>query len=218
MTVNDKEHVTLPQFEGVMEEESTRIVLSGVHNSGEDELLQRLKDFTVLQRLFRLAFNGQLGEEFPVEKLVDLARQTHTPGPPCPTPRWLNRDKLTGESEEQVIAIRLQELASQNFERRVAVEVGDAARAKAQECALLLKAPGSYLIPSGRIENVCTLVQDSSSLLSDCKKNPGDKTESCALLAANLSLTSIVGIHKMREALGAVNPPKHIQAACAVAQ
>lgn len=37
------------------------------------EVLEDVGEFTILQRMFRMAFNGQLGTKFPVEKLIALS-------------------------------------------------------------------------------------------------------------------------------------------------
>ncbi|MGE4278928.1 MAG: hypothetical protein AB7G62_05035 [Magnetospirillum sp.] len=48
-----------------------------------------MREFAVLQRFFRLAFNGDLGADFPMGKLAELARvKPHTPPQSYRTPRW----------------------------------------------------------------------------------------------------------------------------------
>jgi hypothetical protein len=42
------------------------------------EVFERMRDFTILQRLFRLALAGDLGAEFPLDELVKLQRATAT--------------------------------------------------------------------------------------------------------------------------------------------
>ncbi|MCA1619555.1 MAG: hypothetical protein LC795_09655 [Acidobacteria bacterium] len=51
-------------------------------------LYKRVRDFTVLQRLFRTSLGGGLGLRFPVEKLSALARATAGSLPSANTPRW----------------------------------------------------------------------------------------------------------------------------------
>ena len=51
---------------------------------------RRVAQFTLLQRTFRSALNGQLGADFPLEKLVYLGRDTWSPGiRKAPTDRWI---------------------------------------------------------------------------------------------------------------------------------
>ena len=53
-----------------------------------DDFMSPLEDFVILQRLMRAALNGQLGIEFPLEKLIDLERFTREYVPYQPTIRW----------------------------------------------------------------------------------------------------------------------------------
>jgi len=42
-------------------------------DTGAQEILNDACEFTMLQRLFRMALNGQLGENFPVERMIELS-------------------------------------------------------------------------------------------------------------------------------------------------
>ncbi|MDP2594676.1 hypothetical protein [Alteromonas stellipolaris] len=53
-----------------------------------DDFMQPLEQFIIIQRLMRAAFNGQLGERFPLEKLIVLSRETQRFVPYQPTIRW----------------------------------------------------------------------------------------------------------------------------------
>jgi hypothetical protein len=94
----DREHITVPEFSGDNELESTRIVLDGIPREGHLPLLMELRDFTRLQRLFRAAMAGRFGREFPLEKLILLTDATRSSVVTCPTPRWLREDRLSGQS------------------------------------------------------------------------------------------------------------------------
>ncbi|HKQ92718.1 MAG TPA: hypothetical protein VJZ77_18815 [Blastocatellia bacterium] len=92
-------------------------VLSAVRtkNRGRDhEILDDLSEFTTLQRMFRMAFNGQLGPRFPVEKLVRLADEASAGAPKTVTRtlRWnvspgvsdrLRGSRKLNEEEKDVI-------------------------------------------------------------------------------------------------------------------
>jgi hypothetical protein len=216
MTVNDKEHATLPQFDDPQKEaESTHIVLEGIHEIGEYELLQRLQEFTVLQRLFRAALNGQLGDGFPVSKLPQLARDTHSAASSCSTPRWVHRSNLSGESTEKAIAIYLQELPPPgNFEQRLPAPLAAEARRRAKACAVVLNSSDADGISSSRIEEVCSLIGDPTLLAKECSENPTNKTEACVFLETRSAISSLVAIHKIRESLNAVNVSAHIDSKC----
>lgn len=53
-------------------------------------VFRRVSDFTVLQRLMRIALEGGLGEQFPIERLVDLAHDTAGSNKYVHTPRWVD--------------------------------------------------------------------------------------------------------------------------------
>jgi hypothetical protein len=57
-------------------------------DAGLRTLYKRVRDFTVLQRLFRTSLDGGLGLRFPVEKLVTLTRETSGSLSSINTPRW----------------------------------------------------------------------------------------------------------------------------------
>jgi hypothetical protein len=58
MTINDQDHVTVSEFEGNQKVQSTQAVLVAIADHGEIPILKRLQDFTILQRLFRVALRG----------------------------------------------------------------------------------------------------------------------------------------------------------------
>ena len=71
-----------------------RSVLLGVQGNVEAEsVLYDMHEFTVVQRLFRAAFDGRLGIDFPVEQLAGLAKETatHVNQNRIRTPRWNER-------------------------------------------------------------------------------------------------------------------------------
>jgi len=53
-------------------------------------MYQDLRDFTVLQRLFRVALETDAWKQFPIEKLADLTRATADSHKYVPTQRWEN--------------------------------------------------------------------------------------------------------------------------------
>ncbi len=64
-------------------------IWEGVQSNSADMLvLERMKSFTLMQRVFRAAISGDLGLEFPVEKLATLADETRAFVKDVPTPTW----------------------------------------------------------------------------------------------------------------------------------
>jgi hypothetical protein len=65
------------------------LVWKGITSDAADRrVFERMRDFTKLQRLFRVAVSGQLGYDFPVEKLHDLALSTRNAVKEIETPTW----------------------------------------------------------------------------------------------------------------------------------
>ncbi|MCH9808557.1 MAG: hypothetical protein K0U74_12565 [Alphaproteobacteria bacterium] len=63
-------------FPGV-EEEIRQAVINGIRTSPEaSEVLRQMRQFVILQRLFRLALDGNLGVDFPLSALVGLQKKT----------------------------------------------------------------------------------------------------------------------------------------------
>ncbi len=56
--------------------------------TGYDEFMAPLEEFVLAQRLFRAAFTGGLGRDFPLTRLVDLEKETRRYVPMQPTIRW----------------------------------------------------------------------------------------------------------------------------------
>jgi hypothetical protein len=52
------------------------------------EMFGRVRDFTTLQRLFRVSLEGGMGGQFPIEKLIALTRATTGGNQRKETPRW----------------------------------------------------------------------------------------------------------------------------------
>ena len=59
-----------------------------LHSPSYSDFMAPLEDFVILQRLMRAAMNGQLGDGFALEKLINLERDTRDYVPCQPTVRW----------------------------------------------------------------------------------------------------------------------------------
>jgi len=67
-------------------------------------LISDMREFAVLQRLFRLALDGYLGTNFPIDKLALLAKQTKQYHKEYRTLRWLPKpDQLETVAKLQII-------------------------------------------------------------------------------------------------------------------
>lgn len=77
-------------------------------NPTRNAVLKDMRDFVVVQRLFRLALNGQMGDRFPVDKLARLSAELNkgrAPDSGYRTPRWNARPI------EMMFALNLAQLA-----------------------------------------------------------------------------------------------------------
>jgi hypothetical protein len=215
MTINDQDHVTVSEFEENQKAQSTQAVLAAIADHGETPILKRLQDFTILQRLFRVALRGQLGDDFPVEKLGALARATKPAAGSCPTPRWLRRAKLTGETTENEVAKVMRETpASAKFLYPEPAAAAGVARSRMASCSALLGSSDAEFVSASAIENKCKLFEDPSTIVHDCAEHESNRSEACILLNSQLNFSLIVGIHKIREDLAAVRAPAKITASC----
>jgi len=64
------------QFPTIADDVQAAVVQGIEGNSNAQEVFRNVRDFVVLQRLFRTALNGDLGESFPLDALVRLSSET----------------------------------------------------------------------------------------------------------------------------------------------
>ncbi len=84
------------------------LVDQGIRTQGLSPSLQDLRDFAVLQRLFRLGLRGTLGDQFPVSRLALLERQTAGDIPYIHTARWQRSNLVQDEQSLMGFAAKLQ--------------------------------------------------------------------------------------------------------------
>jgi len=80
----DRQPVEFTQIQDKIE----RLVDDGINRDHFASQFKDLRDFAVLQRLFRAALNGNLGEKFPTLKLAQLTKDTANATPYFHTHRW----------------------------------------------------------------------------------------------------------------------------------
>jgi len=84
-TGGDTSPFTFPAYQ----DQITDVVRAGIVKSPTARIvLEDMRKFTLLQRLFRAALSGQLGPRFPVEKLEDLATIANAAISAGHSPRW----------------------------------------------------------------------------------------------------------------------------------
>ena len=92
-TWTDKEPWEFPAIADKIQQ-TVRAALEDPKNAEERETLQIVSEFAILQRFFRLGFEGGLGPDFPVELLADLHGSVAPERRPAParTYRWNSRE------------------------------------------------------------------------------------------------------------------------------
>ena len=81
----DQEPWDFPELKGVIAQD----VVAGLRAAPTKKaIFAEMREFVILQRLFRVALEGKLGERFPVEKLINLIEATGGSIVYTRTPRW----------------------------------------------------------------------------------------------------------------------------------
>ncbi|WP_430404169.1 hypothetical protein [Hyphomonas sp.] len=95
-------------------------------NAQVSDIVSSMREFAILQRLFRTALDGRLGPDFPTDQLVALSEQTVSDvNPDALTAQWLRRP---GEIEGQLFARTAavaETLPSESAEDQFFSRVGD---------------------------------------------------------------------------------------------
>lgn len=93
------------EFPGIQNQIQAAVLDAIQTNATDHEIYQDSIEFALLQRFFRVALAGQLGADFPMEKLPQLASEAREAAPAnfVRTPRWNVR--LGGVEERAYLAI-----------------------------------------------------------------------------------------------------------------
>jgi len=90
------------QFPGIADKIQTKVLEDTRNKTVDQRILSDMSNFTMLQRLFRMAFEGRLGEDFPVNKLSKLHEDVGQDGFP-PAHRTLRWHSRPGQLESQTL-------------------------------------------------------------------------------------------------------------------
>lgn len=170
-------------------------VQDGVRRSAEHaEVLRVAQEFTVLQRLFRLALDGTLGNSFPLHRLVDLAESTAEHVATAPTLRWNVRPGLL----ESTLAIELQSiLAAVEPNGTWQVEMVETLRS----CMDLIEESGDLTgLDVDAWRRACDASEFAARAAAACADRGGDATACFLEMGAVLAEQTTIA-RDMREAL-----------------
>ena len=171
-------------------------VLQGVRSSTTHaKVLRTAREFTILQRLFRVALDGYLGDRFPIERLVAPASKTSRSVPESRTLRWNPRPGLL----EAQLAVELGSIlgameTSQPWERRGADRI--------RACkALIESATDPSSIPDSGWSLRCDLEDLIEASAQACRDGEGDET-ACLLELGAMRSAQASAARELRRALG----------------
>lgn len=163
-----------PNVQGLIGGEIQRRLASDPERAG---VLRRVREFVVLQRLFRTILADGLGQSFPKERLIALTRDTRAGSVPFEaTPRW---NAAPGQMEMQMAAVVEEMLSLPGLS-----PASQAGRDAISRCAALL---GSTVqpqsIPVSRWEQSCDFRALAEQFRSDCTEQPNADLFACGLLS-----------------------------------
>lgn len=184
-------------------------VLAGLSRDGKSAELTEVRQLCLLQRFFRTAYAGRLGDAFPVERLVALAQEVASqPLARTATPMWLAdqstlqggiaRDFLKDLQQFETDKGRLRQGApveSESLAAKACVEGLSHAQETAfpKECVW----PGS----EEKMRNACALSRNSS-------KFDFEDIASCRLFALAFEADALQRDYRLRSLLGATSAPR----------
>ena len=208
MTVHNSQRLALPEFSTENESASTHSVVSFIASKHEQSLLDELRDFTILQRVFRAGLSSELGTDFDVESMVSLADGSAGGFVRCATPRWKDEGLPEDKRLEAVVSKQLLELSSKHYVYW-AQDGGVSAEQNAfRQCSMVLSNPSSFRDPSSSIKLECTSPKGFEYWLDTCRsgirmgQKPED-LEACGVVDGIYLMDLVDSAHRLREALGA---------------
>lgn len=97
------------QFPTISEDVQAAVTQGVETNKNAREVLKNVRDFLLLQRLFRTALNGELGESFPLDALVKLSSETKRYVQVRRNERWNIHDPFHFNPLREAILSRIKE-------------------------------------------------------------------------------------------------------------
>lgn len=168
------------------------LVANGVRLDRLDGMLADLRDFTILQRLFRAALRGELGRRFPLGQLARLTNETAGGIPYVHTPRW--NGSVTTTLIDRLITASVNE------------QWARAASERARTCRAGLATLQASTLPP-KLQEDCDFREFSESADSACKRNSSGPA--CELRAAIEALNRIEELWQLEFTFGVVADQRH---------
>ena len=168
------------------------LVAAGIDQSGFHSAFEDLRAFAVLQRLFRAALRGNLGDNFPLERLAALTSATAGGIPFFHTERW------NGGSYTAHIQAQMQQAALTNPSQPGSQPWVRAAAERAGKCS---QAIAQALETGTIVADVCDLSAFGARAESACKA-AGPKSEACFWQRLTKTAAAVPQVVKMEASFG----------------
>ena len=212
MTINNNEHLTLPEFSNGNEASSTGAVISYINSKGEGYLLDQLRSFAMLQRVFRGALDGALGPDFDLDSMVLLLDRSNGESIHCSTPRWKQMENQGRQTLERELGENLRTISQTTYSSTADPKESAMELSALVRCSASLLQDGSYRLPASSIKALCQSSRTFKDWSSDCqamlRRGKGSRSvQACGFASAVYVMELAYSSHRLREAAGAVDAP-----------
>ena len=211
MTINNNEHLTLPEFSNGNEASSTGAVISYINSKGEGYLLDQLRSFAMLQRVFRGALDGALGPDFDLDSMVLLLDRSNGESIHCSTPRWKQMENQGRQTLERELGENLRTISQTTYSSTADPKESAMELSALVRCSASLLQDGSYRLPASSIKALCQSSRTFKDWSSDCqamlRRGKGSRSvQACGFASAVYVMELAYSSHRLREA-AAVDAP-----------
>ena len=171
-------------------------VVAGVRRSEEhQDVLRVAREFTVLQRLFRTGLDGTLGDDFPFERMVELATVTADSVEMADTLRWNARPgALEFSLAIELIGVLDEVRAEGEWQREMVTRI--------RSCVSFIESSEELTgIDREGWEEMCGLGGFRTAAATDCSNGEGDE-DACYLEIAAMLAEETAAARELRSVLG----------------
>lgn len=217
MTINDTDHWEFPSFSTT----GLPLVLNGLQKDGKTREVEEIQQLATLQRLFRAALSGELGQSFPTEKLVELSALSKSMDTQqqIPTPRWLIEGS-NSETIEHGLSSELNRLSLRPHIVSLTPDTAMHVRPLLKTCTNALSGDAVELLTNDQLALSCPWSSIKAFVENDCrsalrKHTKYEEIEPCQIWSyATYGEQYVSSIHNLRLSLGAAKAIKAETIAC----
>lgn len=171
-------------------------VVAGVRGSGEhQDVLEVAREFTVLQRAFRAGLDGALGDDFPIERMVELAEGTADSVDMVDTLRWNARPgALEFSLAVELLGVLDEVRGDGEWQQEMVSGIGS--------CVAFIEGSEEVAgIGRSSWEAVCGFGEFRAAASRDCSEGRGDE-DACYLEMAVVLADETAAARELRNVLG----------------